>query len=594
MKTFNVNSNYNYLGEVPYFKENGLPSGYLIDKGKVGCGGTSLALEDDRDTIICVPFVELIKNKIHKYNKDKEVICGVYEGITTTDIKKYIENTSGVKKIMCTYDSLLKVIEAAGFNYYLLVDELHLLFTQYVFRDRAVKNVLENYSKFKSWSFLTATPIEQDLMLEELKEIPTYKIDWESKQEIEVKAIKCSQVGGTLKKLIKDYLDGKVFGNAHIFVNSVDFIANIIKGCELDNTNTRIIFSKNNEKYKGTCQGISNGNTTDEVKKINLYTSTCFEGCDLFDSEGKIYIVSDSSKAQTLYDISTQIRQIAGRIRDSRYPNITHLYKATRYNEDLSFEDYKRVVLDEEKKARSYVAKVNSDDELIEGTDKSTYAYVWKDEVTGRLEFDPNLMKLDIYNYKCLHHTYSLSANLSLEYSKAGMNVVGSTDKTSDKLLKDSKTRTTFKDAITEYDEIMKRKEGSAFNFSLTDDDRLKLLRTKYPFIDDAYKVLGMDQIAEMKYHTTNIKRLLISESPKLENRVKVAKLLKTVKGFEEGNFVTGADIKRVLGEIYETVGITTKPSINDFREFATIAEKVKKIDGKSKKGYIIQYIKIK
>ena len=32
MTNFNVNSNYNYLGEVPYFKENGLPSGYLIDR----------------------------------------------------------------------------------------------------------------------------------------------------------------------------------------------------------------------------------------------------------------------------------------------------------------------------------------------------------------------------------------------------------------------------------------------------------------------------------------------------------------------------------------------------------------------------------
>lgn len=192
MNQFNVKSNYKYLGEVPYFKENGLPSGYLIDKGKVGCGGTSLALEDDKDTVICVPFVELIKNKMHKYNVDSEVICGVYEGITTLDIKKYIDNTTGAKKIMCTYDSLPKVIEAAGFGYNLLIDELHLLFTQYVFRDKAVKNVLNNYNRFKSWSFLTATPIEYDLMLEELKGIPTYKIDWESKQEIGVKAIKCT------------------------------------------------------------------------------------------------------------------------------------------------------------------------------------------------------------------------------------------------------------------------------------------------------------------------------------------------------------------------------------------------------------------
>ena len=202
-------------------------------------------------------------------------------------------------------------------------------------------------------------------------------------------------------------------------------------------------------------------------------------------------------------------------------------------------------------------------------------------------------MKLDIFNYKCLHHTYSLSVNISNEYIKAGMNVVTSTDNTSDKLLRNERTRTTFKDAVIEYDSIMKRK-AEPFNYSLTDDERIELLTSKYPYIEDAYKVLGMDKLAEMKYKTSNIQQYLIKESPKLDNRAKVAKLLKTAKGFVEGAFITGADIKRVLGEIYQTIGMNIKPSIDDFREFAVIDTKQKRIDGKKVKGYIIQYIKIK
>ena len=202
-------------------------------------------------------------------------------------------------------------------------------------------------------------------------------------------------------------------------------------------------------------------------------------------------------------------------------------------------------------------------------------------------------MKLDIFNYKCLHHNYSLSVNNSNEYIKAGMNVVTSTDNTSDKLLRNERTRTTFKDAVIEYDSIMKRK-AEPFNYSLTDDERIKLLTSKYPYIEDAYKVLGMDKLAEMKYKTSNIQQYLIKESPKLDNRAKVAKLLKTAKGFVEGAFITGADIKRVLGEIYQTIGMNIKPSIDDFREFAVIDTKQKRIDGKKVKGYIIQYIKIK
>lgn len=590
----NISKQYKYLGEVPEFKENGLPSGFLIDKGKVGCGGTSLALEDNRNTIICVPFVSLIKNKMYKYNTDDCIkVLGVYEGVSKSDIKKYIANTSGAKKILCTYDSLQKVAEVTGYDYYLLVDELHLLFIQYVFRNKAVKTVLNLYKNFSQWSFLTATPIEADLMLEELKDIPTYKVNWEDTTEISVKAIKCKQVLASIKTIIKDFLEGRVFGNAHIFVNSVETIASIIKACNLDNSNTRIIFSKNNQKYKNVCQGVNNGNTTDQVKKINLYTSTCFEGCDLFDEEGKIYIISEGNKANTLYDISTQIRQIAGRIRNTHYTSITHLYSSTRYNTDLTFDDYKKVVLEEEKKAKSYITKVNNDEEIKVGTKLSTYAYVYKDEETGIFEFDPNLMKLDIFNYKCLHHTYSLSANISNEYTKAGMNVVTSIDNTSDKLLKNDRTRTTFKDAVIEYDSIMKRK-AEAFNYSFTDDERIKLLTAKYPYIDDAYQVLGMDKLAEMKYKTSNIQQLLIKESPKLDNKAKVAKLLKTAKGFVEGAFITGADIKRVLGEIYKAIGMNVKPSIDDFRDFAVIDAKQKKIEGKNVRGYIIQYIKIK
>lgn len=131
-------------------------------------------------------------------------------------------------------------------------------------------------------------------------------------------------------------------------------------------------------------------------------------------------------------------------------------------------------------------------------------------------------------------------------------------------------------------------------NFSLADDERLSLLRSKYPYIDDAYKYLGMDEIAKMSYHTSNIQRRLIAESAKLSNIAKVAKLLKTVNGFQVGAFITGKEIKEVLGNIYSTIGITSKPSIDDFRQFAVIEDKVKKIDGKPKRGFIIQYIKIR
>ncbi|MCE8814123.1 hypothetical protein K0F31_12905 [Bacteroides thetaiotaomicron] len=596
MANITIPKEYKYLGEVPQFKKNGLPVGYLIDKGKVGCGGTSIALENEKDTIVCVPFVSLIKNKMEKYNKAGLNVLGVYEGITKQDIQSYINGKNGAKKIICTYDSLSKVIDVIGYSYFLLIDELHLLFIEYVFRNKAVRTVLNEYSKFKEWSFLTATPIEYDLMLEELKEIPTYKIEWELKADVKVNAIQCKQVGATVKKIVNEFLDGKVFGNVHLFVNSVEFIATIIKACNLTNENTRVIFSKNNATYKNTCQGVTNSETTSPVKKINFYTSTCFEGCDLFDRDGKIYIVSESSRAQTLLDISTQVRQIAGRIRDTQYfDSITHLYKATRYNKNLTFDEYKQVVLEEERKAKSYVAKLNNDLELIEGTKESVYPYLEKVEEENKpakFIFDPNRMKLDIYNFKVLNHTYSLQVNLSDEYNKAGLAIDCDKDKTSDKLLKNESTRTTFKEAIQEYDTIIQRKAN--MTFCLSDNERLALLKKKYRYISDAYELLGMEQIRELNYHTSHIQRLLIAISDKMDNKAKVAKLLLTIPAFKEGEFIPSTKIKECLQTIYNNLEIKRKATIDDFKYFAVIEDSRKRIDGKQVRGYIIKYIKIK
>ena len=50
-----ITKEYKYLGEYPLFKEDGLPVGYLIDKGKVGCGGTSIALEAVSYTHLTLP-----------------------------------------------------------------------------------------------------------------------------------------------------------------------------------------------------------------------------------------------------------------------------------------------------------------------------------------------------------------------------------------------------------------------------------------------------------------------------------------------------------------------------------------------------------
>ncbi|NLK09659.1 MAG: hypothetical protein GX317_01670, partial [Staphylococcus equorum] len=200
-----------------------LPKNCLFDKGKVGCGGTTIALKDNENTVIAVPFISLINSKVSQI----ENVLGVYGDVDNETIENYLSNESiSVKKIMVTYDSIERLLDFINpSDYNLLVDEYHLLFTQYSFRRAAVIRVLNNYKKFKSYTFMTATPLEDEFILSELRELPIVKCDWEENIPVKVLNVKCDYtVEGAVFDIIKDFLSGKHTGNAYFFVNSLDFI----------------------------------------------------------------------------------------------------------------------------------------------------------------------------------------------------------------------------------------------------------------------------------------------------------------------------------------------------------------------------------
>ena len=87
--------------------------------------------------------------------------------------------------------------------------------------------------------------------------------------------------------------------NLHFFVNSVDFIGRVLHHARLSPDEVKIVCSTsgtseqiNREKLGGD---YSIGIPDKAVRKINFYTSTAFEGCDIYDKQGKIYVVSDGT-----------------------------------------------------------------------------------------------------------------------------------------------------------------------------------------------------------------------------------------------------------------------------------------------------------
>ena len=82
-------NHYSTLGRTPQIPEldNELPANCIFNKGKTGCGATTLAIENRVPTLIAVPTVNLIKNKLPEHAD----LLGVYGGVTNQEIADYLK-----------------------------------------------------------------------------------------------------------------------------------------------------------------------------------------------------------------------------------------------------------------------------------------------------------------------------------------------------------------------------------------------------------------------------------------------------------------------------------------------------------------------
>lgn len=553
-----------------------LPSNCMFNKGKVGCGGTTLALNNQDNYIIAVPFVSLIENKLAQQDElikegivpENSKFYGFHgKNNLKRDLMNYLNSTENVK-IFVTYDSLAKLTNWINpGECKLLVDELHLLFTEYSYREVAVKGVLKTYERYEEYCFMTATPLEEQFTLDELTHLPMVTAEWENTTNVKVESMKCECIKSVVIETINDFLSGKKDGNAYFFVNSVKYIKSLVHNCDLNDDNARAIYSKSNR----TNVGIENSTTTSEPKKINFITSTAFEGSDIYDEDGVTIVISDSSETHTLIDISTKFQQIAGRIRNSKHSHtIHHIYKETRYSKYVSYDEFKKYTLDtisESKEfvgdmlGKSYVNKINTD---------SLYTLKTKEG----FRYDANKYKIDLYNYKIVNGLYNLSINLVNEYKKYGYDVTTFNNDLRMSIKRINIDTKSFKEIVLELKNGGETTEEEAFN--------------KYSFLKEALEVLGFEGISDCKYVITNIKAKLLSRTSSSEES-KVMRTLLTNSYFKSGEFYSNGDVVSSFASVYEKLGLNklVKKStiIKDYYDVKIIS---KKIDGKTFRGYIV------
>ena len=569
-----------------------LPHNCIFNKVITGCGGTTVALSNNECYIIAVPTQELIKNKIKRdeagvgtytlQNGETREIFGLF-GYSSYMMKKelrdYIESHE-IKKIMCTYDKmemLLHFIDPK--DYRLLVDEYHTLLKAYSFREKAINRVFSTYRMYKSFCFMSATPIMPDFKPSLLDDVEEVMAEWDNVEKITVNLQYSNKPFLTAANIINRYkTDGfiEVNGNksyeAFFFINSVNEICKILKHCNLTNDNARIICAdtEDNRKKLGDFN-ISTSNSAN--KQFTFITCKSFEGVDYFSDSAISFVVSSASAEHTKLAIDTDIPQIVGRIRSKNNPfrnKIVHIYNRTNKDIDLvtTFEEMTDITNRTEEGVKQQIEKYNN---ATTRAEKIAIKRLINNDLILETEdgiyYNDAILKLDLYNFKVNQIIYKSGISVRTEYQEQGIQATAITyNKEEGEIKTENETKAiTFKEAYL---------KALSCQDLVQRDNYLKV-----DLVKEAIENLTPEEVRAARYTKKAVKELLISKNEKLNQFTKAIKMIKKEMPYNE--FVPVAKVKAMLANVYEILGIEKKAKATDITAFFYAKEMVRTIGGK-------------
>ena len=353
--------------------------------------------------------------------------------------------------------------------------------------------------------------------------------------------------------------------NYHIFLNSVQGIARIIRLAGLNPEECRVVCSQS-EDSKERNQAILGEfiiqTNNDPVRLFNFYTSTSFQGQDIYDKNGRTFIVSEPHKDHTKMDVLTTIPQICGRIRDSDYKNeITQIWSRSDYK-DVSLEEFKATLRQKIEDAEHDAECLNNMTEggkifLKEYINKAPYIGIVDDKII----VDRNMANYEIVNYGIVNGQFASKCNMNTALTEAGFKVAEEMiPMGQDIQLENMITieKTPFKEIFEEYVEI---RAGAMFN---PDCFRRSRIEVEKPLVKEAYEVLGADKVREMNYNQKGIKRELVK---RMDETLDIKAFYLLDGQLPKQVAIPKTEIKTIIQNVYNELGIKQKAKATDLRK---------------------------
>lgn len=412
--------------------------------------------------------------------------------------------------------------------------------------------------------------------------MPEYRIEWPHIKPTKVLSYRIygsplSYMAGICSNRLKGEDTGS---NWHIFLNSVEGIDWIIRNAGLTPDNTRVICSQSSGKQNAAkLHGFPTSSTKDTVRMFNFYTSTAFEGCDIYDERGRTFIVSEPYKTHTMPDISTSFIQIAGRVRNSTYGGeVIHLYGITGNRKTVSPDEFEKATWEAVEKAEHDMEHINALSDELRASIIRNLPYLngkFIREEDGKLSVDRDMARYEIVGYRVVNGVYSSQITVEDEMRKNGISIEDSGSITTPKNIQAmTASRTSFKEIYRRYSEI---RHGKPIMF--TTDWEIELAEAVYPFIRDAYTKLGDQRIKALKYRVGAIQDALTAMS-KADTDLKIVEMAD--RRFPKQTPIPVKKIKEELQKIYDTLGISRRAKSTDMGQWYDTTTAPKRIDGKN------------
>ena len=584
MNTQIIQINKNENGKIQYLTEvlPMIPTNTILYKTLTGLGATYGELKADRNSIIIEPNVPVIVGKCNDPKHKEDNLFGVYEGVYTEDVIKYLEKSADKRtKILTTPESFQKVKDAFELmdmdiygTCFLLFDECHKIVKDADYRSD-ITLPFDDFFLFNEKALVSATPISFSDPRFEMQKFQIIRIEPAFEYKLPVSLIHTNNVLEQLKRTL-DKLDAT---DICLFVNSTDMIYSFIKQLDIENESTVFCAKKSveklkNKKFKHAFEQWSKS----RMKKYNFFTSRFYNALDIeLEIKPTVIMISDVYFSEySMIDPHTDAIQAIGRFRNG-VNRVCHIFN-TNPNLPVRTEEEIGIYLQANKEVYDKI-KTFYDCATSEEARNAYHGILKVLPFNQMLNKDgkENFFAIDNYvDEALLKSSYNAQEKLIASYRS---NRLFDLDVESayfpfgdfERLKKESKY-TSLKD---------KRKEVVRQLELLKGDDETEMirnykedLRKADSFIYGAYEEIGKEMIESLDYSVKRIKEAMILKQ--YREKTEGTEFIQLIKNsFKVGQKYTKKYIKEELTRIYALTGVTPQKTITgqSIKEFFHVKE---------------------